>query len=110
MTAMIDRLETMLAEGRDDAMLRFGLGSALFNEKRYDEAVQHLEECIRQNEGYSAAYKLLGRSLMNLKSYPDAKEVLAKGLRVAESQGDKQSEKEITVFLKKIEKSLESEE
>ena len=33
MESLKDNLEKMLADGRDDEMLRFGLGSAYFNEK-----------------------------------------------------------------------------
>ncbi len=105
MSTMIERLEAMLASGKDDAMLRFGLGSALFNEQRFDEASVHLTQCIGHDEKYSAAYKLLGKALMQIDEHDAARQVFERGLTVSRSQGDKQSEKEIQVFIRKIDKA-----
>lgn len=102
---MIERLQKMLDAGRDDPMLRFGLGSALFNEDRLAEAVPHLESCIEQDENYSAAYKLLGKAIFRLGDLERAAAVFEQGLAIARAQGDKQTEKEITVFQQKIAKA-----
>ncbi|MBL6689141.1 MAG: tetratricopeptide repeat protein [Pseudomonadales bacterium] len=98
---MTDNLEKMLAGGRDDAMLRFGLGSAYFNEKRYEDAIRHLQACLKHDEGYTAAYKLLGKAFFQQDQLQEAIEVLEKGLPIATGGGDKQSQKEIEVFLNK---------
>ena len=100
--AMTESLEKMLADGRDDAMLRFGLGSAYFNDKNYSAAIPHLQACLQHDEHYSAAYKLLGRSLAFTDKQAQAKTIFEKGLVVSAEKGDKQTEKEITVFLKKL--------
>lgn len=99
--SMTDNLEKMLAGGRDDAMLRFGLGSAYFNEKRYEDAIRHLQACLEHDEGYTAAYKLLGKAFFQQDQLQEAIEVLEKGLPIATGAGDKQSQKEIEVFLNK---------
>ena len=99
--SMARNLEKMLANGRDDAMLRFGLGSAYFNEADYEQEAMHLESCLAQDENYSAAYKLLGKSYFKLGDMEKASSVFEKGLPIAQQQGDKQTEKEINVFLKK---------
>ena len=104
---MTDRLEAMLEAGRDDAMLRFGLGSAYFNEGDMTGAIPHLEACIRQDPDYSAAYKLLGRAWFELDDLERAASVYREGLPVAEKKGDKQSQKEMQVFLKKIDKQAD---
>ena len=96
--SLTDNLETMLANGNDSAMLRFGLGSAYFNEKDYQQAIPHLEKCIEWDNSYSAAYKLLGRAQIKLGLNERAKMTLAAGLEQAALQGDKQTEREITVF------------
>ena len=98
---MTRNLEKMLAGGRDDAMLRFGLGSAYFNQADYERAVMHLKHCLVQDENYSAAYKLLGKAYYKLGEMENAKAVFEKGLPIARGQRDKQTEKEINVFLKK---------
>jgi len=95
----------MLASGRDDAMLRFGLGSAYYNEGKAEEAAIHLQACIEHDAGYSAAYKLLGRSLMQSGNNEEARTVFESGLPIAIQKGDKQTEKEINTFLKKLNRS-----
>lgn len=102
--SMTDRLEEMLASGRDDAMLRFGLGSAYFNEEKFEEAVVHLMKCIEHDENYSAAYKLLGKAQIKLGNDRQAKDILERGLPIAQAAGDKQTEREITVFMKKLDR------
>ncbi len=105
--SIADGLEKMLAAGQDSAMLRFGLGSAYFNEKAYQKAIPHLKSCIEQDADYSAAYKLLGRSLIATGANEDARGYLEKGLMIAHAKGDKQTEKEISVFLKRLQSRSE---
>ncbi|MFT7299742.1 MAG: putative Zn-dependent protease [Porticoccus sp.] len=100
--SLTDNLETMLANGNDSAMLRFGLGSAYFNEKDYQQAITHLEKCIERDNSYSSAYKLLRRAQIKLGLNERAKRTLAAGLEQSVLQGDKQTEREITVFLMKL--------
>ena len=100
--SLTENLEKMLASGNDSAMLRFGLGSAYFNNKNYQQAIPHLQKCIEIDESYSAAYKLLGRSQIKLDLKEQAKSSLEAGLKKATLHGDKQTEREILVFLKKL--------
>lgn len=102
--AMIERLEAMLAQGQDNQLLRFGLGSVYFGQKSYRSALLHLKICIEQEPTHSAAWKLLGRSYQALGQNADAVRAYQQGLKVAQTNGDKQVEKEITVFLKKLTK------
>ena len=100
--SLTDNLEAMLSQGKDSAMLRFGLGSAYCNEHRYEEAVPHLQLCLAFDPSYSAAYKLLGRALMKQRQFSQAREIFTTGLETAIQTGDKQTEREISVFLKKL--------
>ncbi|MFT5794099.1 MAG: Tfp pilus assembly protein PilF [Candidatus Pseudothioglobus sp.] len=100
--AITDNLEKMLAAGRDSAMLRFGLGSAYFNQRQFVEATEHLRACIEQDSNYTAAYKLLGRALMKTQQPELAQQIFERGLPVAQAQGDKQTEREINAFLTKL--------
>lgn len=99
---LIDNLEKMLASGNDSSMLRFGLGSAYFNEKQYLQAISHLEKCIEMDSHYSAAYKLLGKAQLKLGMNNPAKITLERGLEQARLSGDKQTEREMLTFLKKL--------
>jgi predicted Zn-dependent protease len=100
--SLIDNLERLLASGSDSAMLRFGLGSAYFNEKKYQQAIPHLQKCIETDNRYSAAYKLLGKAQFKLGLHKQARTTLEAGLEQASLSGDKQTEREIQVFLKKL--------
>ena len=62
--AMTDNLEKLLKDGADSARLRFGLGSAYFNQGQFIEAIPHLQACIAMDPNYTAAYKLLGKALL----------------------------------------------
>ena len=104
--SIIENLEQMIAKGRDDAMLRFGLGSALFNESRFSEAITHLEACLAHDRHYSAAYKLLGKAYLKQGDTAAAIRVFEAGLPVASDKGDKQSMKEMQVFLAKALKAM----
>ena len=100
--SIADNLEKLLATGNDNALLRFGLGSAYFNDKEFTKAIPHLESCITQDPEYTAAYKLLGKSLFKTGSNIESRKVFETGLPLAIKNGDKQTEKEILVFLQKL--------
>lgn len=102
--SLIENLEKMLADGRDDAMLRFGLGNAYYQSKDYGRAAEHLGKALEFDRGYSAAWKLLGRSLMQTGDLDAATRTFEDGIEQAGKKGDKQAVKEMQVFLKKIEK------
>lgn len=104
---IIDNLEKMLAAGRDDAMLRFGLGSAYFNDSQFEAAIPHLEICLQHDENYTAAYKLLGKAWFQLGKFDQAIAVFEVGLPLASGSGDKQSQKEMEVFLGKAQRKSE---
>lgn len=102
--SLIDNLEKMLASGKDDALLRFGLGNAYFQNKDYGRAAEHLSKALEFDRTYSAAWKLLGRSRMQLGDADAARRAFEDGIEEAEKHGDKQAVKEMQVFLKKIDK------
>ncbi|CAA0102354.1 Uncharacterised protein [Zhongshania aliphaticivorans] len=99
----IEGLEKMLAKGNDSAMLRFGLAKAYFDSQP-ELAVEHLRECVALDPDYSAAWNLLGKAYVQTGDKVSAESVWSTGLDVAIRKGDKQTEKEITVFLKKLQK------
>lgn len=106
--SLTDNLEKLLASGRDDPMLRFGLGSAYFAQKDFASAIVHLRACIEQDKEYSAAYKLLGKALFKEGELAEAEGAFEAGLPVAVAKGDKQAEKEIISFLRKIDRNRQS--
>lgn len=103
---MREGLEKLLAAGKDNALLRFGLGNACMGEGDLEAAQEHLSKAVEMNPRYTAAWKLLGRTLVQLEKFKQAREVLEKGVEIAQEQGDKQAEKEMQVFLKRALKAL----
>lgn len=100
----VQQLEAMLAKGRDSALLRFSLGKCYLDLADYPQAVTHLAECVKQDPGYSGAWKLLGKAHQEAGDLGAAQQVWEKGLAAAEKKGDVQAGKEMTVFLKRLNK------
>ena len=96
----------MLDAGRDNALLRYGLGNEYLKESDAAAAAEHLRAAVKHDPGYSAAWKLLGRALEERGALPDALAAYREGVSVAERKGDKQAAKEMTVFARRIERKL----
>ena len=104
MTAPIENLEKLLASGKDGALLRFGLGNAYAQASQWPKAVEHLRCAVVLDPLYSAAWKLLGKSLAAAGDIVGARDAYEAGIRVAEQKGDKQALKEMQVFLRRLAK------
>lgn len=100
----IEALRKMLARGQDSAMLRFGLAKALLDDGDSAEAAEHLQRCVSLDPDYSAAWKLLGKAQLNLGDREAARAAWRDALAAAARKGDKQTEREVQVFLKKLDK------
>lgn len=85
-------------------MLRFTLGKLYFDQSEMHKATEHLRAAVLQDSLYSAAWKLLGRALIEMQQNEEAAQVLQQGIAVAEEKGDKQAVKEMQVFLRRLEK------
>ncbi|MFO7542688.1 MAG: tetratricopeptide repeat protein [Thiobacillus sp.] len=99
-------LESMLAQGRDNALLRFSLGSEHLKHGDPAKAAEHLRRAVEHDPAYSAAWKLLGRALADSGALPDALAAYRQGIEVAEARGDKQAAREMGVFVRRIEAAL----
>ena len=97
-------LEAMLARGQDSALLRYGLGGEYLKLKQFDKAAEHLRKALQHDLRYSAAWKLLGETLTEAGNTDAAIRVYKDGIRIAEENGDKQTAKEMAVFLKRLQK------
>lgn len=102
--AIVDNLEAMLARGQDSALLRYSLGGEYLKLNQADKATEHLRQAVAKDPKYSAAWKLLGKALADAGRKEEAIKVYEDGIKVAEEKGDKQAAKEMTVFLKRLQK------
>ena len=106
--AALEAFEQMLASGKDNALLRFSLGNACFKVGRLDDARVHLQAALVFDPAYSAAWKLLGKTLSEAGALQEARVVYEKGIAAAEAKGDIQAAKEMAVFARRVEKLLEN--
>ena len=104
-TAIIQNFEKILAGGKDNTLLRFSLGNEYLKAGDPVSAVNHLRQAVILDQKYSAAWKLLGRALVESGQPADALVAYREGIAVAEAKGDKQAAKEMNVYARRIEKS-----
>jgi predicted Zn-dependent protease len=104
--SIIDNLETMRARGQDSALLRYSLGNEYLKQDRPDEALPHLAEAVRMDPGYSAAWKLYGKTLAAAGQHREAITAFDHGIATAETKGDVQAAKEMRVFRTRSQRAL----
>ena len=95
-------LEALLAKGQDNALLRYSLGNEYLNGGAAAAAVTHLKSAVSHDPDYSAAWKLLGKANASLGDVPAARQAWEQGIAAATRKGDKQAEKEMRVFLRRL--------
>ena len=100
--------ERLLAAGKDSALLRFALGNECLKTGEADAAAQHLERAVALDPHYTAAWKLYGRALTDAGRSRDALAAYERGIAVAEGKGDKQAEKEMRVFARRLARALDA--
>ena len=106
---MISTLEKLLGTPRDGALLRYSLGLEYAKAGRHGDAVAQLRESVARDPLYSAAWKALGKTLSDANALEEALTAYQRGIEAAQKKGDRQAEKEMTVFARRLEKRLRPE-
>jgi Tfp pilus assembly protein PilF len=101
----IESLRKMTSGPRDSAMLRLTLAQLLLDQKEFSEAENHLLAALEMNRDYTAAWKALGKVRQQSGDADGAADAWTRGIEIAREKGDKQAEKEMTVFARRLEKS-----
>lgn len=102
--ALIANLRAQCGGPRDGALLRFSLGNALLTAGDAASAIPELRRAVAFDAGYSAAWKLLGKACLAEADNDSAADAWRQGIAAAQARGDKQAEKEMTVFLRRVDK------
>jgi tetratricopeptide (TPR) repeat protein len=105
-SAALANFEKMLAAGKDGALLRYSLGNEYLKAGDAPRAIEHLAQAVAQDPKYTAAWKLYGGALSTAERHEEALAAYRQGIAVAHARGDKQAEKEMTVFARRIERAL----
>jgi predicted Zn-dependent protease len=99
---LIASLRQQCGGPRDGALLRFSLGTALLNDGEAGAAIEELQRAVAFDPNYSAAWKALGKACLAAGQEPAAAEAWRSGMSAAARRGDKQAEKEMAVFLRRL--------
>ena len=103
---MISTLEKLLGTPRDGPLLRYSLGLENAKAGDLERAAGYFRDAVQRDPLYSAAWKQLGGALRQLGRAEEALEAYRQGMAAAKHKGDRQAEKEMAVFARRLEKSL----
>jgi predicted Zn-dependent protease len=92
----------MLARGQDSPLLRYGLGLEYWKAGDPQQAIERL--ALQHNPNHSASWKVYGRALVGAGRRADALAAFARGIGIAERQGDLQAAKEMRAFHRRVKK------
>jgi predicted Zn-dependent protease len=101
---MISQLEKLLGTPRDGALLRYSLGLEYAKAGNHARAIEYLRDAVARDPLYSAAWKALGKALSDSNLPAAALAAYRDGIAAAKRKGDRQAEKEMTVFARRLEK------
>ena len=104
MNPRIASLEKMIDGPRDGALLRFSLGNEYLKEGALAAAEKCFRSAVDRDKHYSAAWKALGKTLVDAGQPEEALKAYETGISVADARGDIQAAKEMTVFAKRLRK------
>jgi predicted Zn-dependent protease len=83
----IDIFAEMVKQQPEDAMIWYGLASEYMKAEKWSEAADALQNVVRLNPDYTAAYQMLGTALMNDGQREEARDIWATGIEVARRTG-----------------------
>jgi predicted Zn-dependent protease len=95
----------MLGAGKEGALLRYSLGNEYTKAGDAPNAALHLRRAVELDPDYTAAWKLLGKALADSGLVEEALAAYASGIEVASRRGDKQAQKEMQVFARRLERA-----
>lgn len=104
MGSPLENLEKLIGTPRDGALLRYSLGLEHLKAGDPARAIEHLRDAVARDPLYSAAWKALGKTLEQADRDADALDAYRRGIEAAKSKGDRQAEKEMSVFARRLEK------
>ena len=101
---LIVNLQKLLGTPRDGALLRYSLGTEYLKAGELERGIGELREALARDPRYSAAWKALGRALADAGREDEAHAAWTQGIQAARAKGDKQAEKEMAVFARRVDK------
>ena len=97
-------IENLIEAGRDSYEARLAAGQARLKQGDVDRAREHLKQAISLKPEQTMAWQELGRACHAGGDLEAARRSWQKGIEVAAANGDKQAEKVMTVWLKRLDR------
>ena len=86
----------------EDLIANFGMGKALVESGRNEEAIKYLQKCLDVKKDYTVAYLQLGLAYKNSGNQAQAKEVFKSGIDCAIKLGDLMPKNEMQRHLEEL--------
>ncbi|MGH8121467.1 MAG: tetratricopeptide repeat protein [Rudaea sp.] len=102
---LLNQLRRLVGGPRDGALLRVSIANSLVAKGEHTAAIAELRHAVEFDPDYSAAWKLLGKALIDAGDTTAAIEAYRAGISAASQHGDIQAQKEMTVFLRRLERA-----
>ncbi len=103
--ASVERLRALCGGPRDGALLRFALASALASAGEAAAAIAELDHALAFDPHYSAAWKLLGTVRAAAGDPAAAIVAFERGIAAANGRGDVQAAREMSVLLRRLQRT-----
>lgn len=84
----IEMFSQVLKIDSEDLLANYGMGSALIDMGKADEAVEYLHKAIKVKPSHTVAWLALGKALEDLGRFDNAIETYEKGVETAAKRGD----------------------
>ncbi|MCM8532448.1 MAG: tetratricopeptide repeat protein [Lentisphaeraceae bacterium] len=91
----------------EDLIANFGLGKALLDSGKYEDAIPYLQKCLDVKKDYTVAYLNLGLAYMKSGNQAQAAEIFKNGIDCARISGDMMPGNEMESHLAKLKISPE---
>ena len=97
-------IEKMIAGGRDSYEARLAAGQARMKQGDVARAREHLQQATEMQPTRTMAWQELGRACLESSDQAAAREAWQQGIEMAAANGDKQAEKVMAVWLKRLDR------
>ena len=94
--------EQVLEIDPDDLVANFGIGKALLESGKAEDAIKYLKKCLDVKKDYTVAYLQLGLALMKSNNSAQAKEIFKAGIECAIRNGDLMPKSEMERHLEEL--------
>ncbi len=98
----IARFRRLIEDNPDNELARYSLGTALFDDGKFEEAQQHLERALEHKRDWVLAYIYRARCLLKLGREDEARGLLETGRKYSVQQGHDGPIEEIDEILEEM--------